>query len=192
MDGSVIAFKSSYIAKIIDYGRCYYDYRIDPAKKTQYDIESESKEVYDTVCKLPECEPNCGYKVGFSNFEPGFDLSSQRSNISQDLRLLHMLVASSYFGFNYKKMCSNVKTHNHLLLTLCNKVQFDDKYSTSENVTSGYPAKINNIVDAFLSLKDLVQNPFFVGQNVSDYNGLKKLGEMHLYEDRPLKFVPTV
>ena len=193
-DGSVIAFKSSYIAKMIDYGRSYYDYGMDPATKTQYDIESESKDIYNTICKLPECKPKCGYNFGFSNFQPGVNISSQKWNTSQDLRLLYMLRNGGvdFGGVEYNTMCANVKIHNTLLHELCKKVEFKTMYDTPENTVSGYPAKINNVDDAFLSIKDLVQNPGFVSKNASVYNGFDKLGEMHIYQDRPLEFISAV
>jgi hypothetical protein len=189
-DGSVVSFRSAYIAKIIDYGRSYYT---DALPTNKFNIEGNSKSIYNTICKIPECKPRCGANVGFEWFEPGYNISSQKSNLSQDLRLLSMLHNSDteFGGKTNLTLCANVKL-NKPLKTLCSKVVFNNKFDTPENMTSGYPAKINNIVDAFLSLKELVQDPLLVLRNVSDYNGLKQLGEMHIYLGRPLEFIPSV
>lgn len=190
LDGSVVSFKSSFIAKMIDYGRSYYDETLPPKA---FDIESNSKSVYDTVCNIPECDPNCGSNVGFEWFELGHNISSQQPNLSQDLRLLSMLHNADkvFGGAQYTAMCKNVRA-SPLLKQLCAKVVFDNMYDTQEEPTQGYPVRINNVTDAYLALKDLIQTPTVVGLNMSNYDGLDRLGEMHIYMDNPLEYIPTV
>ena len=196
-DGSVVAFKSKYIAKLIDYGRCYYNFGALDDKNDTYKIYENSNEVYKALCKEPKCNPKCGKNVGFaplkSIFFKQFGIESHKSNISHDLRLLNMLInaAGDFGGTEYRKMLNNVKL-NKLIYDLCKKVVYKDKYGTPENAVSGYPAKINNVLDAMWELKDVVQHPMSINQNNADYVGCKQLGEMHLYEDRPLEFIPDV
>jgi hypothetical protein len=196
-DGSVVAFKSKYIAKLIDYGRCYYNFGAPDDKNDTYKIYENSNEVYKALCKEPKCDPKCGKNVGFeplkSIFFKQFGIESHKSNISHDLRLLNMLIkaAGDFGGTEYIRMSNNVKL-NKLISDLCKKVVYKDKYGTSENVLSGYPAKINNVLDAMWGLKDVVQHPTSIKDNNMDYIGLKKLGEMHIHEDRPLEFIPAV
>lgn len=77
----IISFKSPYIAKIIDYGRSYIN-----------DGET-SKDIYDHVCQLHECKPDCGADYGFgtfplSNARDFYHIVSQKKNESHDLRFL--------------------------------------------------------------------------------------------------------
>ena len=84
-------FRSKYIAKIIDYGRCYYN---DTSSASN---ASESKSFYDNlVCK--ECKPKCGTGRGYGwmEYKPkqiksAYYISSQRSNPSHDMRLLYSI-----------------------------------------------------------------------------------------------------
>ena len=122
LDGSVVSFKSSFIAKMIDYGRSYYN---EASQPKEFDIESNSKSVYDTVCNIPECKPSCGYHVGFRSFDQG-DRYSQQPNLSQDLRLLSLLhnADTAFNGKIFKAMCKNVR-ESILLSELCAKVVFN-------------------------------------------------------------------
>lgn len=185
-NGSVVSFKSKYIAKLIDYGRSYFDFQPPPDVKDQLDIYGESTDIYDAVCKEPKCEPKCGYNVGFStlnsNYYKKYGIESRKSNISHDLRLLYMM-----------KSTNKVILYNNSVIELCDKVVFNTMYGTPEVAVSGYPAKINNVVDAMWGLKDIVQNPSLVSQNDGFYGNMKKLGEMHIYEDQtPIEFIPAV
>jgi hypothetical protein len=91
-----------------------------------------------------------------------------------------------------RKTISNIKTHNPLLMELCKKVKFDDIYDTPQVKSLGYPAKINNIFDAFMALKELIQNPFFTAANTTAHAGMQQLGEMHIYQDRPLEYISSI
>jgi len=193
-NGTVIPFKSAYIAKIIDYGRSYYDYKGSDAEHQPLEIEDESKYVYKEVCKIPECKPSCGYNYGFGWFKPNDDLCSQRSNASHDLRLLYMLHKSGndYKDPAYVKMCDNVKTFATPLHELCKKVKYKSMFSTPEDNTYGYPTKINNIDDAFYSLNDFIQRMDYMESNQIRYATKTKLGEMHIYDGRPLEYISAV
>ena len=90
-------------------------------------------------------------------------------------------------------MCDNVKTFATPLHELCKKVKYKSMYRTPEDKTSGYPTKINNIDDAFYSLKDFIQRSDYMESNQTRYATKTKLGEMHIYEDdRPLEYISAV
>jgi hypothetical protein len=185
-DGTEMMFRSKYIAKIIDYGRCYYK---DESSTSNV---SESKSFRDgLVCK--ECKPSCGKWRGYEwlNYNPrqmkkfSF-ISSQRSNPSHDLRLLYSIgnrVAGMDLG----------------LQALIGRVVYgegvDKKvgvYGTEPNTDPGLPLKINNVHDAFDALKDLVEQPREELGNMIYYRTSKKLGELHIYGDgkTPMRWVP--
>jgi len=73
-NGDIVQFKSKYIAKIIDYGRSYFN---DPSNK---DISGSSKKIYDKICNNVNDCGDIGDDYGF--FE--MDVSSNR-NVSKDL-----------------------------------------------------------------------------------------------------------
>jgi len=88
--GKVIRFKSKYIVKIIDYGRCYFNNSL-----------FNSSDIYRLVCNIAECnrkissedDNRCGKKLGFNMFdEPdvfkGIMINSSSVNKSHDLLLL--------------------------------------------------------------------------------------------------------
>jgi hypothetical protein len=108
-------------------------------------------------------------------------ISSQRRNMSQDLRLLYML--------------KSIHNANPMTIELLRKVKFDTRYFTPEVTESGRlqtPPIINNVVDAFYDLQEIVLNPDMRRQNEVHYESRRKLGEMHIYGDRPLEFIPAV
>jgi hypothetical protein len=75
-----------------------------------------------------------------------------------------------------------------IILDILNKVQYNKGLSQSASLyfgtkpdnTSGYPTTINNVKDAFKSLKDGVIKSLRNGLNVMDTN-LSKKAEMHIY-----------
>jgi len=58
-DGTVIHFYLPYIVKIIDYGRSFFD-----------NGNVNSKKIYDKICTVNNCNPQCGANYGFSWLDP--------------------------------------------------------------------------------------------------------------------------
>ena len=183
---SIITFKSKYIAKIIDYGRCYFN-----------DIEStdfmgSSTTIYDKVCKMPHCV-DCGYYHGFKWLKKpnpktmrSLDyICSYVFNKSHDLRLMHMLKTELRKKYNKTAAMPDI-------FRLINKTVYGTFYGTKENVTSGFPNKINNIHDAYKMLETHISEPFMMAKNERHYAGMQKLGDLHIYDnDRPMRYVPA-
>lgn len=82
-----ITFQSSYIVKIIDYGRSY----INGVKK-----------FHKTVCKQEECDPECGKNLGYDKMDKVlpknsafYNITSLYHNVSHDLRLYYLTLGKS-------------------------------------------------------------------------------------------------
>jgi hypothetical protein len=175
--GTETIFNSKYIAKIIDYGRCYYN-----DERSTSNV-SESKSFHDgLVCK--ECKPRCGSGRGYewldykaNRMKGSAYICSQRSNPSHDLRLLYSIG-------------NKVKGMDPALQTLMGRVIYgqgvkkgNEMYGTEPNLKSGLPWKINNVNDAFASLDELVKQPHQEVMNDINYRTSTLLGELHIYGD---------
>ena len=184
--GKETVFRSKYIAKIIDYGRCYYK------DESSTSNTSESKSFYDNlVCKV--CKPRCGTGRGYGWMEYKANqmkrssyISSQRVNPSHDLRLLYSI------GNKIKGMDPKLQTLMGRVVYGRGVSKGKEMYGTEPRTDSGYPMRIHNVNDAFTWLEELVKDPMSEVQNDIDYRGSKKLGELHIYGgDRPMRWVPS-
>ena len=166
--GDVVKFNSKYIAKIIDYGRSYYN----------DDGENSSKKTKDSLCKkYRDCGAHCGI---FPNFLPEHHLTPQKRNVSSDLRLL--------------KNLKNIITPDFepLMELFIISVTYLEDYGTPENeADDGNPlGMINNVAGALAKLNHLMVDPTITKYQDAYSKGLQKLGDLHVYEDRPMKFDP--
>jgi hypothetical protein len=181
LNGDEVIFKSPYIAKIIDYGRCFFNIKGEKSGL------GNGKNMYKLICDL--CT-DCGYRKGYAYLEKpapnGSYISGQANNQSHDLRLLALL----------DKTDPNMPPK---LSGLLRKVVFGTgvtgnmkQYGTKQNKKSGLPGKINNIADAFFELKELVEDPMQYAANEARYIASVKLGDLHIYDDgRPMRYVPV-
>ena len=184
-----ISFKSSYMVKIIDYGRSYFN---DPS------VPINSKKIYDeelcgaaSDCNDPDTTGDCGYKVGFGWFKklsanPGkqYYISTQKKNISHDLLPLTRIKE------NHAAPRTNRLTPE--LTEVLGKVVWDktNYYGTAEVTDTGYPYAIYNVQDAAKCLLDYVTSKKYMDKNEQAYAGLTKLGDLYIYGDgRPMRFV---
>ena len=181
--GTVISFKSKYIAKIIDYGRCFF---IDNKNNT---FSGSSEKIYNDVCSTSSCNPNCGEDFGFTFLEyipsqqkQSFYISSQRPNQSHDLRALDMI---SNMSNNYLKHAPKD------LQTILQKVHYEDNYGTPAS-ESGLPTKIKNVSDALTSLS-IIHSEENVAKNNENYASLTKLGDLYIFDSgESMKYEPVV
>jgi len=163
-DSKKVAFNSMYIAKIIDYGRCFIP---------------ESKNIYTKICKIKECDPNCGYDVGYSflsndgTLQDSYYIRSQKNNHSHDLRLLNI----------YKNIIKHIPELKKFadIKRIIHKVTYKQKYGTPHSNTNGYPKKVKTVTDAFLEFLAIIETPEFQQKNTLFYQGKTKLGSMHIY-----------
>jgi len=204
MQPNTISFKSSYMLKIIDYGRSYFK-----------DEESgvDAKQIYGEICQERKCntkKSTCGENFGFSwlgddsaDPEGHFYISSQHKNISHDLLPLDRL----YIKYEEREEEEKKKTKdkskpsskvNAVIFTpeiddLIKRVDYEHEFGTSQNLTVGYPAKIYNVQDASNYIMECVKRPEFQTHNNAVNRTKDKLGDLHIYLDgsRPMKFIPT-
>ena len=194
MEFETITFKSSYILKIIDYGRSYF-----------YDDErNNALKVYQKICKTKDCNKEtskgtieCGASYGLSWLEDDSKapadshfISSQHRNISHDL-----LVLDRIYKDNVKE--SKRQVPDDLYKGLLEKVMYEEAYGTYHAETAAmtqFPTEINNVQDAAIVITDFVKNPKYVDKNNYLYRDEKnKLGDLHIYMDgsKPMEFIPS-
>ena len=182
-DGTIVEFKSAYIVKIIDYGRCFF---ID---ESETGMKHSSKDIYDTICQLDECEPECGKYKGFYTLAPEeypgsfYYISSSTRNMSHDLRLLNDI-----------KRLINVDEFNEYLYDELEKVAYgvgldsDKHYGTKEQTKTDSLRTIRNVIDAHNALKNIITTHKLAYD--SYYQDVELLGTFHIYESgRSMEFV---
>jgi hypothetical protein len=179
-NGEVITFKSRYIVKIIDYGRCYFR-----------GLEFDTSEIYRKICNIIECNNRrevCGNKSGYSFFytneatiKHNHYINTLRNNNSHDLRLLKDIL----------RFLPKIKISSEIdkpLSFLLNKTKYKKNYGTPELLTSGLPTKIHNVTDAFHFIKDTI-----LSLPIPSFDGLNKIGDLTIYDDgRDMDFIERV
>jgi hypothetical protein len=181
-----VSFKSSYMVKIIDYGRSFFkDDHIN--SKTIYD---EELCYYATECNEPEeITGECGKKVGFgwlkklsANPKKDYYISAQKRNMSHDLLPLTRIAENH----------ASVNGLTPELKSLLRKVVYTDYYGTGEIKDTGYPNAIYNVQDAADFITAYMKRKKCIDQNEMVYAGKEKLGDLHVYMDgRAMEFVPV-
>ena len=186
----------------------------NPALLDKERIYLSSPEIYKHLCEESECnvietdqkgdthEYSCGKKSGFSWLDNPkkkttrkYFISSSRSNVSHDLRLLYIVGQTLLY-----KKAPEFNTANRLpdevfvsdeMAQLFKKVVYavglnpDDHHSgTEENKTSGLPNHIHNVSDAEKSLQELITSRKFMKLNKFKYpDESNRLGTLHIYTD---------
>ena len=187
----IISFKSPYLIKIIDYGRCYFD--------NQNGFDSES--VYNQITSI-----NCGVSQGFSWFDKSKQLKKRDYyinnlilNRSHDLRLLKDI--SLKMNMTFLEHFSFNPTVDRDVKTLFTKFVFSELFGTDEKLNSGLPQKLNNVADVFTILKKICMNPHFQIDNENQYSSaagarraFTKIGDLHIYQNasnKDMVFTPS-
>lgn len=181
-NGEIISFKSKYVVKIIDYGRCYFKYTDD----------NNSKTIYTQLCKINKRKQNCCVNKGYEwlKEEDGQAktktyIVSQKKNKSHDLRLLtilveHLLDVEKSYNTKYyecfQHMLTNFKT-----------VKYKALYGTNNINKNKYPSEIANVHDALFYCKDLIKTECFRRTNNAVYetniNNTKRIVELSVFSN---------
>ena len=191
--GEIISFKSNYIVKIIDYGRCGFVNNEDNIK---------SLDIYNNLCSIQECKEEnsrpCGARKGFIVSTPNNKnyIKPTTLNNSHDLRLLKSV--GYLFNNNFDERATYtrqfISKDREKLYLLLNNVKYIENFGTPENKKSGLTrdfrySSINNIMDAFVILKELLQLPYIIAQNDNFYVDKTKIGDLNIYDDgKDMKF----
>jgi hypothetical protein len=184
----VISFKSQYIAKMIDYGRSFI----------KLGGPSNSETYYDHLCDTPSCNvrpEQCGDESGYawliddSLTEDNYYISSRINNVSHDLRLLKDLWST--MPWYEKPFSSNVKLFD-MFQNILGRVIYKGKNGTPPvNGKSADDGKIEDVVDAESHIRRAIKKKDQVDANDTYYSGMEKLGDMHLYGNKPMEFIPA-
>jgi hypothetical protein len=139
VEDGLFTFRSRYVPKIIDYGRCFFD-----------NTKISSMDIKHKLCTIPSCNVTkpCGYSNGFGYFNQlnPIPLLSYQSNQRYDLILLRLV--GQYIKPNYED------TPVYKLLSKVTRNQ-------NENLIIEEVGKeIFNVSDAYNAIKTYcVQNP---------------------------------
>jgi hypothetical protein len=169
---SVIKFKSNYIVKIIDYGRCYF--------RSQEPPYLDSKELVRNIVTI---QNKCTNKLGFKYKS---NLNSEVNNQSADLRLLYMI------NMLYK---DKIFVDFPNLKTIISKVLFTQNFTTPEIKLNLRDGVIRNVTDAHDYLSSyLVDNTDNVnGLNDASYVDSTSLGTLKVNSlDSNMEFIPSI
>jgi hypothetical protein len=177
------SFKSIYVVKIIDYGRCYFN---------DTDEHISSLNIKASLCSKGACRPNCGYRKGFgwlSNDDDRNYINSSIPNSSHDLKFARNLLAL-ILHVRYDSSHMDPRLLD-ILRDMYTNMIYTTPYGTAE--MNDCPLKICNVSTMFMKLESIFGTMDLDGEFNRFYSNRTKLGDMHVYGNRPLEFieVPT-
>lgn len=163
----MVEFKTEYIVKIIDYGRCFVDIN-----------GFTTNDFMDKVCKA--CKPNCGDEDGYrmiqgsknvKNISAKRGLDPTKLNNSQDLRL----VENANFWNSILSSDSIPKM----------SVTYESEYSTLPASGNGSLGDIKSVVDMHDYLREhVMHHPATKEENDKKYNSSwTEAATMDIYDD---------
>ena len=166
IQGHVMRIRTEYIAKIIDYGRNYFQNAA---------TGENSDAIYRKICNAPECKGikyPCGIEFGYMslNGRPKYYAEPRTKNCSADLRLIHYMFR--------KLRISRVYIH------------YETQHGTPENLDKNDTEadgthNVYNVQGAFLLLHKIIEGaPTMFEHKYNDADGWQKAGEIHVYEQR--------
>ncbi len=176
LPGKVIRYKSRYLVKIIDYGRCFFPGALDYYKK---------------VCEEKACDPMCGFKKGFSTFyqdrrtEIVFGgVTSLYKNESSDLQFLY------YCKDHLAHLQKTVDPEYTQILddTLYNQGISTQRGQRGTMEDLQHDSKIRNVTDAYRRWESYLETR--TKSNDEDHASMTCLGDLHVYVDKDLEYVP--
>jgi hypothetical protein len=171
-NGTTISFKSRYIVKIIDYGRSYFNNRIDNINST------DIKNIVDNIPDCNDDKSNYFLKISEVVAKENNYILSYKNNQSHDLRLLKLI--STEYG---NKLLDNCYGEKRLT-----KINYKGEFGTPEKLTSS-KVTINNISEAYKTLLKIITKPQFINDNNNNFFNLNLFGILTIYEDgRDMKF----
>ena len=183
-----ITFNSQYIAKIIDYGRCFYEY----SKTDNSDV------FYKQLCKSKDCSPRCGMMYGhewFNKKDNFYFIGKKANNISHDLRFANSIKNGIE---QWSKDAKEIYCVD--LFELLQKIRYGQgssqakqtQYGTQEVLLKTYKKNdpyIYNVIQMKKALDFLMETTIPKDTYYKNV-GYTKLGDLHIYEDKPMNFIP--
>ena len=187
----VVSFKSKYMVKIIDYGRCYFNF--------SESLNSET--VHNELCQVNECEPECGQLKGFHHYK-------NNNNID----LLILAIVSEEIQSEYYQIKFGHYTYYKMINNLLEKVKWRDIYK-KQKPPNNLPNDIINVNKAFNELVELIRwkeegapyrtlvnkktmktvkpvKTYCEQRNETRYEDMTKICDLHVYNDgRPMEYI---
>ena len=186
MDKTII-MKTQFIAKIIDYGRCYY---------SDYDNPSNSSaEFIKFILKNPECTNKNKKRIGYSFFEPPTMSNKYTSllqpNITKDLRVLSIIGYIINKGGAYKgddgpsSIAVSSELHEFMINKLINSTDTSMAFESTLDCTTEKPicnviSAMNVLCQIWLTHNEYINN--LQDRNIQSLN-LIPMGELTVYPD---------
>jgi len=136
-----VSFETKTLAKVIDYGRCFFN---DSARG----LSNSSPKIEKSICA--QCY-SCGKYDGFTWLEDDgneYHVVSTRPNRSHDLCALRRLVDQFY---------PTIAEHNPALAAMLRYLHYDAPDGTPECLQKD--GRINNVMDASAALEELMTQP---------------------------------
>ena len=166
--GRNVSFKSRYIVKIIDYGRCYFKGKYkDSVMSSRYLIIEKFQNVID-VNQFAE------YGIHASERDKNeFFIDVSQRNVSSGLLL----------AVRVREYSTLIQTICPSFVNLLNRIKFDGLYGTMEMVDNPNPNLIVNVKDAANAIEEyLLQNrDNIMDMNETSYGSFSQMGELIVY-----------
>ena len=150
-DAGYVTFQSRYVAKIIDYGRCYFNNGLPGGS---------SDDVFRLICGNPACDDpeygnHCASSLGIRLDLTKSNINPSKRNMSADLRLIY-IVLNELNDTNGYRLNEDFHTMRNSLVF--DRLNYFGRWSTAEITSEGLPSsgKINNVTDASLSLGNYI------------------------------------
>lgn len=182
-DNTTVEFNTDGIAKIIDYGRCYFKYNDTINSKEFIDILEYNMNLYmrKNPTKRKIYSDDCGY-TSFSDGFKQFYIDSRTHNKSHDLRLVKN-VNDIYQHYTKQKMFN---------------IEYKKEYGTpevSQNTYINVGDKIRNVNDMHTELREMLMSDNFKQTSdaleQSSSSSLYGTIECWLDGSNPMKFTPA-
>jgi len=171
-DKPKVEFNTDGIAKIIDYGRCYF----------KYNDTINSQKIIDNLASLPRTKwNNCGYNSFTTGFKNSFDIDSRTHNKSHDLRLV--------------KNVNDI--YQHYIKQDMFNIEYKKEYGTPEVSQKTYTNigdKIYNVNDMHAELREMLMADDFKNENDALEKKRTLYGTIECWLDgsKPMKFTPAI
>jgi hypothetical protein len=173
---------------MIDYGRSFIS----------LNKQSNSETYYNDLCIEESCNydgEQCGDESGYGWMPPpqtedNHYISSSLNNISHDLRLLSNLWP--IMPWNEEPFKSNTRIRS-ILKNILGRIKYENDYGTPPVVgkASLSHGLIEDVGDAEFYIRGGVQKAVQKQANDDYYIGMEKLGDMHIYGNKPMEFIPA-
>lgn len=192
--GTVIRFKSKYLVKLIDYGKCYFNNGTFSSSKLVDQLHQNQLQIVNG--RRVSVNTGCPYDLTMVGIfkAPSDYMDVSVNNQSHDLRVLTMIRDGNIFS----KILNNIRGFAKIL----QMVQYTRYYGTPSVVHNpldrNVNSKIYNIRDVFYRMTDYLINNTdrIIESNESGYSGSVSIGRLQVFKNmdltKPMVFTRSV